>query len=164
VSHISFSWDPEWNRRRGNYSSDEPSPVSLAQMTGKLIPVYDQDRAQVGSGVITDFSLGPQRIEVGMEVVFTDERIPLYLGIARITGFSLTPTPEPEKEEVAYQRRRRQAIAAARQAWTRAAPDLDSLGEVEVKHALHLAIGAALDAMSDLPAASADITRKEESS
>jgi hypothetical protein len=155
VSHIRFSFRPT---NSGAERESSPSHGMIAEV-GKKIPIYDDNRTEVGMGVITDLRIqshdnlygSNHRIDVSMEIRFAgDEEHPHLLN--HITGFSLHPADQPDDRQD-YLDRRGGACDAGWVAWNALADSPD-----EDRHAVATVMTTVLDSFTDQPTAEA--TRK----
>jgi hypothetical protein len=155
VSHIRFSFRPT---NSGAERESSPSHGMIAEV-GKKIPIYDDNRTEVGMGVITDLRIQPHdnlygsnhRIDVSMEIRFVDDEEHPHL-LHHFTGFSLHPADQPDDRQD-YLDRRGGACDAGWVAWNALADSPD-----EDRYAVATAMTTVLDSFTDQPTAEA--TRK----
>jgi hypothetical protein len=148
VSHIRFSFRPI---NSGGERESSPSHGMIAEV-GKKIPIYDDNRTEVGMGVITDLRIQPHnslygsnhRIDVSMEIRFADDEGHL---LPHLTGFSLHPADQPDDRQD-YLDRRRGACDAGWVAWNALADSPD-----EDRYAVATAMTTVLDSFTDQPTA-----------
>jgi hypothetical protein len=163
MTYIRFSLHPENERHFAVTSTSDDSDSidqggvrqpTITQETGKVVPVLDQDNNQVGDGIITDLNIRPgegpgrQRIEVGMEVTFTDEAARRRITVADLRGLSIQPEDDGRPglclpTEAAMTR----ALMAGRLKWKLLAPTHSGMDHTEgcaraVREAIQTAIQA----------------------